>query len=545
MIAVLPESASKSSSPDLADLRRRYPLTVTGLGALPNREAWLGRISELEQRWLRALDSNGQVEEVIVQGSPPAELGIEGPYDIVYAGGVLGLLHAAVMAACFGRRVLVFDADVVGQTYRDWNIADEELSEFQSTGLLSKEEIEQAVANRYGSGFVKFHDAKSRIKAPPLWMNGVLDVAIRTDKLLSLAAGKLEESETGSAIQNGLRLVRCWVQPDRVVVEVENTRTRARKGISARLFVDASGTNSPVSRQLIDGRPITHVCPTVGTVAKGFVRGNQPDAVDFKVGEILVSNEDARDHRQLIWEGLAGDPQEDEYTTCLFFYDAVDSRADKSLLALFERYFESLPRYKRKGVHWRVVKPVFGYVPGFHNRGRSNSKITAEDRVMLIGDSASRSSHLTFCGFSSHVRNVNKLTTLTEKALAADALTAATLKEITAFEPRFAQMVSLSEFMRPTEKGSPSTVNETLNAVMSALHSLDERVRRELFQDRMSFDALKNLLSRTARLYPQIFNRIREHLGLRGTFWWLANIADAALSERRERKVRQGSEKSY
>jgi lycopene cyclase CruA len=334
------------------------------------------------------------------------------------------------------------------------------------------------------------------------------------------------------------------VQPDRVVVEVENTRTRARKGISARLFVDATGTNSPVSRQLNDGRSITHVCPTVGTVAKGFVRGEQPDTVDFKVGEILVSNEDARDHRQLIWEGFAGDPREDEYTTYLFFYDSIESRADKSLMGLFELYFESLPRYKRKGVQWRVVKPVFGYVPSFNSRGRSNGKITAEDRVMLIGDSAGLSGPLTLCGFGSHVRNLNKLTTLTEKALAADALNAKTLNEINTFEPRVAQMVSLAEFMRPTEKGSPSTVNETLNAVMSALHSLDERVRREFFQDRMSFDALKNLLGRTARLYPQIFNRVREHLGLRGTFWWLANIAEAAFSERRERQMRHGSEKS-
>ncbi|HEV7905865.1 MAG TPA: hypothetical protein VGO96_18645, partial [Pyrinomonadaceae bacterium] len=79
-------------------------------------------------------------------------------------------------------------------------------------------------------------------------------------------------------------------------------------------------------------------------------------------------------------------------------------------------------------------------------------------------------------------------------------------------------------------------VNETLNAVMAALHGLDVRVRRELFQDRMSFSAFKSLLSRTAKLYPRIFQRrVREHLGVRGTFWWLAGIAEAAFSERRAR----------
>jgi hypothetical protein len=71
---------------------------------------------------------------------------------------------------------------------------------------------------------------------------------------------------------------------------------------------------------------------------------------------------------------------------------------------------------------------------------------------------------------------------------------------------------------------------------MAALHDLDVRVRRELFQDRMSFSALRSLLSRTAKLYPRIFQRrVREHLGARGTFWWLASIAEAAFSERRAR----------
>jgi hypothetical protein len=91
--------------------------------------------------------------------------------------------------------------------------------------------------------------------------------------------------------------------------------------------------------------------------------------------------------------------------------------------------------------------------------------------------------------------------------------------------------------MRPTPKSAPSAVNETLNAVMAALHDLDERVRRELFQDRMTFSAFRNLLSRTAKLYPRIFQRTREHLGARGTFWWIANLVEVFVSERRERAI--------
>jgi len=264
--------------------------------------------------------------------------------------------------------------------------------------------------------------------------------------------------------------------------------------------------------------------------------------VDFGVGEILVSNEDARDHRQLIWEGFAGNAARDEYATYLFFYDAINSPADKSLFALFEHYFDSLPRYKRAGAQWRVLKPVFGYAHGSNHHGWTNRRRAADDRVMLVGDAARQASPLVINGFGAHVRNLHRLTHLTALALDADLLDARSLSEINACVPRVAQASSLAEFLRPTPQSAPATVNETLNAVMAALHALDERVRRELFQDRLTFNALKNLLSHTIRLYPRILQRVREHLGARGAFWWLANLADAAFTERRERHALPGGE---
>lgn len=539
MTAVRPRK--QPGVPDLSDFRRRYPLTVASFGALANREAWLKRIWELDARWQHAMtpwgSREGAQDEAIVRGAPPANLAVEAEFEIIYAGGVLGLLHAAMMACRYKRRVMVFDSNIVGKTDRDWNISNEELRELERAGLFTKEEIESAIINRYRSGFVKFHDAASRVKTPPLWMNGVLDVALEADKLLAVAASRLRRASgvdaAQGALMDGLRFVRCYVQPARVLVETEETRTGKHRLFATRLFVDSMGTTSPVARQLNGGRGVTHVSPTVGTVARGFARGDEPDKVDFSVGEILVSNEDARDHRQLIWEGFAGSKLRDEYATYLFFYDAVDSPADKSLLALFERYFESLPGYKRTGAQWRVLKPVFGYIPGFHHHGLMGRRRTADDRVMLIGDATGLSTPLTFCSFGSQVRHLQRLTHLTDLALGADMLDASSLSEINAHSPRVTQVTSLAEFLRPTPKSAPSTVNETLNAVMAALHSLDERVRCELFQDRMTFGALRNLLSRTIQLYPRILQRVREHLGARGTFWWLANVAEVLLHERR------------
>ena len=520
---------------NLAEVRRSFPQTVENLAHLPNRESWLVRIWEIEQRWNKFRENPDLTDEVIFYDNARSNLEIDDEFEIIYAGGTLGLLHAAVMAVKYNRRVLVFDAHAVGKTHRDWNISDEELQEFIRAGLFTEEEIETAVSNRYKTGFVKFYDANSTIKTPPLFMDNVLDVALEADKLLQLAVKKLKK--TDAVMINNMRFVRSFVGKDKVLVECESTTNGKRQMFAAKLFIDACGTNSPVSRQLNSGKSITHVCPTVGTVATGFKHGENEKEVDFSVGEILVSTEDASDHRQLIWEGFAGNPVKDDYTTYLFFYDSVESKADKSLFGLFEDYFEKLPDYKTKnGSSWRIVKPVFGYIPSVHHQGWNNVKKTATDRILLVGDAAGLSSPLTFCGFGSHVRNLRKLTDLTESALQENIFDEKTLSNINAYEPRVAQMSSLAEFMRPMPNSKSSVVNETMNAVMMALSKLDKQISQEMFQDRIPFASFKKLLLKTAKIHPKVFNLMFEHLGVKGAFWWLANIAEAAFTEKRKNK---------
>jgi lycopene cyclase CruA len=517
---------------DLAEVRKNFPLLVENLAKLSNREAHLKRLWEIEQRWNEFRENPARTEEVVFFETAPKNLKIEGEFEIIYAGGTLGLLHAAVMALKHNRKVLVFDAHTVGKTHRDWNISDAELQEFIEGGLFTKDEIETAVVNRYKTGFVKFYDANSSIKTPPLFMDNVLDVAIEADRLLELAVKKLKKTE--SKIINNLRFVRAFVQKDKVLVECEDAKTGRRKLFASKLFVDATGTNSPLSRQLNAGKSITHVCPTVGTVAKGFRRGDGEREVDFSTGEILVSTEDASGDRQLIWEGFAGSERKDEYTTYLFFYDSVESKADKSLFRLFEDYFEKLPDYKAKNGAWKVVKPVYGYIPSIHHRGWDNRKKTAADRILLVGDAAGLSSPLTFCGFGSHVRNLRRLTDSTEEALRENLTDEKNLSGINAYEPRVAQMSSLAEFMRPAAQSKPPVVNETMNAVMSALSKLDKEISREMFQDRISFASFKKVLLKTAQIHPKVFKKMFDHLGVKGAFWWLANIAESAFHERKK-----------
>src|SRR3982751_5684457 len=192
MVAVSTKYKRTQGAPDLSEYRKRYPLTVAKFGALAEREAWLDRIWKADVLWRQTLLRKREAQEAVVRGAPPQGLAVEGEFDVIYAGGVLGLLHASVMSGRYQRRVLVFDENVIGQSGRDWNISDEELRGFERAGAFTKDEIEAAVLNRSRSGFVKFHDAASRVKTPPLWVEGVLNVSVAADRLLALAAAKLE-----------------------------------------------------------------------------------------------------------------------------------------------------------------------------------------------------------------------------------------------------------------------------------------------------------------------------------------------------------------
>jgi lycopene cyclase CruA len=183
---------SPHKQPDLSELRRHYPLTVTNFGALADREMWLHRICITEAQWQERTEKqlNGKAQEVILRGAPPSNLSVEETFDIIYAGSQLGLLHAAVMACKYERRVMIFDEGTSAKATPNWNVSTEDLKEFNLSELLTENEIEEIILNKSKAGFVKFHDAASCVKAPPLWMNEVLDLTLDGDKLLAIASRK-------------------------------------------------------------------------------------------------------------------------------------------------------------------------------------------------------------------------------------------------------------------------------------------------------------------------------------------------------------------
>ncbi|NTW51863.1 MAG: hypothetical protein HGB22_04680 [Chlorobiaceae bacterium] len=505
----------------LEQIRNTHPLVYSRFSAMEDGERHLQAILSIDRYWDDLMHPLPGVIRDASRLSPGTR--ISDSYDIVYAGGTLGMLHAAVMARQYGRKVLVIDRGEPGRTTRDWNISRSELHRLAETGVFTTAELESTIVRSYRTGWVEFYMPDGRQKR--LYIDDVLDCAVDADLLLGLARQKVLEVE-GSMVLGQTSFVCCYRFADHLVVQARD-RDGTPLFFRAQVLADAMGILSPVAMQLNGGRPQTHVCPTVGTIASGF------ENVDFEVGEILASTEPAETSpgrgRQFIWEGFPA--KGSEYITYLFFYDKVDSLNDKSLLSLFETYFRKLPDYKKPGPDFTIHRPVYGIIPAWFHDGVGCTRVVSDDRIVMIGDSASLSSPLTFCGFGSMVRNLGRVTAGLERAIQENRLGRKDLGEISAYEPNVASMANLMKYMcYDPDTDQPNFVNELMNEVMIVLDELPPRYRQAMFRDEMKIEELVTVMLKVAWRYPRVLKATLDKLGVSGSAGFLKNLAGWAMA---------------
>ncbi|MBC8043452.1 MAG: hypothetical protein IAF08_08400 [Rhizobacter sp.] len=506
----------------LESIKATHPLTYKHFSSLSGGEAWLNRVVELDSYWANI--GNRAVPHVIENASAlPKNISLSGTFDLIYAGATLGLLHAAAMTHRYGKSVLVIDRHTPASTHRDWNISMRELHRLRDLDLISEPELKSAVTKTYRTGFVEFAATQHKKR---LFIDEVLDCAVESDVILQSALERIKQRSTNQVLAE-TRFEKCYLTADGIVVQVRTASDVLF--FKAKVLVDAMGVLSPIAMQLNGGVPQTHLCPTVGTLASGL------DNIDYDLGEILVSTEPAdtahgNPGRQLIWEGFPA--SDTAFTSYLFFYDRADSSNDKSLLNLFETYFEKLPSYKPLGADFKIHKPVFGIIPAYHHAGFGKARETASDRIILFGDAASLSSPLTFCGFGSMVRNLERTTAKLADALDKNTLSKPALSAISAFEPNVSIMSNLMKYMcYDAATDAPNFVNDLMNEVMKVLDELPVRYRQTMFRDEMSLADFTTLILTVGRKYPKIFEITYHKLGISGSLSWLQNWTGWAASE--------------
>ncbi|MEA5505230.1 flavin-dependent dehydrogenase [Halotia wernerae UHCC 0503] len=499
-------------------LAPHYPLTVKYFQRMPKGEYDLKRAYWWEQRWREGVRNPKEPRQVIFKGDR-ATGNFDVQYDLIYIGGALGAIHAAVMAK-LGYKVLLIERLPFGRMNREWNISRDEIQSLINLGLVTSAELETVIAREYKDGFNKFFDSNnpSKLRSPVLHTPTVLNVALDSEKWLQMCGQKLRAA--GGEIWDETEFMRADIDKSQVVVKVKHLPTQNEQQVSGRLLVDAMGTASPIAWQLNGGRAFDSVCPTVGAViAKGF----EPGVWDSQYGDVLYSHGDISRGRQLIWELFPGEGE--ELTIYLFHYHEVNRENPGSLLEMYEDFFTILPEYRRCDLDKLVwKKPTFGYIPGHFSVG-SSDRTVAFDRLIAIGDAASLQSPLVFTGFGSLVRNLDRLTTLLDTALKHDLLSVRNLNRIRAYQSNVSVTWLFSKgMMVPTGKFlPPQRINSMLNTFFGLLADEPPEVADNFIKDRCDWFTFNRLALKAARKNPALLLWIWQLAGFKDLVRWLGN----------------------
>jgi lycopene cyclase CruA len=503
-------------------LAAEYPLTVKFFQRIPNGEYDLNRVYWWEKRWRESVRNPKEPKQVIFEDSKNNSVKPEAKpdlvYDIVYLGGALGAIHAAMMAK-LGYRVCLVERIPFGRMNREWNISRAEFQNLIDFGLFTKEEFETIITAEYVDGFNKFFDSNnpSHLKAKVLHTPTVLNIAIDTNRLLEICSKKLHEY--GAVICDRTEFQKVVIDANGATIFAKNLETDAEVILNSRLVIDAMGSASAIAQQINAGQAFDSVCPTVGAVLEGFDKS----VWDSQYGDVLFSHGDISRGRQLIWELFPA--EKDELTIYLFHYHQVHPENAGSLLEMYEDFFAILPEYRRcdmEKLTWK--KATFGYITG-HYSLNEDSKKCAFDRILAIGDAASLQSPLVFTGFGSLVRNLPRLATLLDTALKHDLLKADDLNQINAYQSNIAVTWLFSKgMMVPTGMHlPPERVNSMLNTFFGLLADEPQPVSDRFIKDRLSWLMFNRLALIAAFKNPKLILWILEMAGTKDLLKWLSS----------------------
>ncbi|MGB3557206.1 MAG: flavin-dependent dehydrogenase, partial [Geitlerinemataceae cyanobacterium] len=204
-------------------LQTDYPLTVRYFQKIPNGEYDLTRAYWWEKRWRDGVRHPQKPQQVVfTQTSPkPVETEEKPTYDLIYIGGALGVIHAAVMAKR-GYRILLLERLPFGRMNREWNISRGEFQHLIDLELFTPAEFESLIAAEYKDGFNKFFDANnpSHCQAKVLHTPTVLNVAIDAEKLLRLCGEKLRAA--GGDIWDETEFIRADISATQVTIQARH-----------------------------------------------------------------------------------------------------------------------------------------------------------------------------------------------------------------------------------------------------------------------------------------------------------------------------------
>eukprot|EP00899_Mesostigma_viride_P027533 jgi/Mesvir1/7965/Mv11876-RA.1 len=363
--------------------------------------------------------------------------------DVAVCGGTLGIFMATALQMK-GFRVAVVERGPLKGREQEWNISRKELAELVEAGVVTEEEIEQAIGIEFNPNRCGFRGG------PEVWVRDVLNIGISPAMLIQFVLDRFKK--LGGLVFECTALSGVDVHPDGVALRVTSPESSkpspgaapagtpaskpgnapggARHVIRARLALDAMGNFSPIVRQMRWGTKPEGVCCVVGTCARGF----REDA--NRTGDIIYSNVDVTcapngSELQYFWEAFPSGSGPTDRTTYLFAYlDAHPSRP--SLEQLLDDYWRMLPAYQGVSIEeLEVLRVLFGFFPSY----KASPLPAGFDRILQIGDASGIQSPLSFGGFGSLTRHLARILAAVSDALEGDLLSRDHLGAINAYQP--------------------------------------------------------------------------------------------------------------
>ena len=473
-----------------------FPLTTAAFAALPDGAATLAHVVELEARW------NDRRSVAVTDHGPDGDV----DFDVLLAGGGLSLFYGAYLAQR-GLKVAIFDRGDIGRSHREWNASRRELVPLVRSGLFTPDEVNALVEADYDHGICRWYGGGTYP------VRGVLDCVVSAAPLLGALVGKAAAAGATLLPHHALT---SYARGTRGV-EV----TAGGRKLTGRVLLDGTGASSSHAR-------FDLVCPTVGGVLAGLPLGSADDELDPKRGEILVTTEDVEDGRQHIWEGFPS--RHDVLTTYLFYYEEPLRLPERPLLSLYERFFATLPRYKRGAP--TLAKATYGYIPAY-TRLRA-MPASPGDHVLLVGDAAARHSPLTFCGFGSMLRSFQPVADALVVCLAEARLSRRALSACWTEPPVLKVMGGLTLMM--TERRSNSrdahAVNQLLDDAFATLHERGEDTYAAFVRDELGFGDFVGFMRATAQRHPGIYDEVFAHLTTAELARWTLRLGGLGLARR-------------
>jgi lycopene cyclase CruP len=468
-------------------------LTETILAQQPDNI--LKKLRSADKFWSALRSGEIQVTEVVKESQE--RLG-ECELDIIICGGTLGILLGAALQK-LGWRVGLIERGILTGREQEWNISRKELEVFIELELLTKTELELAIATEYNPARVSFKEGQE------VWVKDVLNIGVYPVYLLEIIKHKFIKAG-GNLLENTV-FKSATVHPDGILVEAGAIELKTR------LLIDAMGHFSPIIKQVRKDIKPEAVCVVVGSCAKGFPEN--------KTGDLIYSFTPIINQCQYFWEAF---PARDGRTTYMFSYlDAEPERP--SLEDFMNEYLRLLPEYQNIELEQlEFQRFLFGFFPAY-----KDSPIHLPfNRILPVGDSAGGQSPVSFGGFGAMVRHLKRLTNGINEALIVDSLDSKDLALLQPYQPNISVTWLFQQTMSVgiNKKVNSHQINNLMNGVFVVMDRLGDDVLKPFLQDVIQFTPLTKTLP---LVNPKLVLPLLLQIGINPLINWSIHYFNLAL----------------